>query len=373
MKKHLCEVNQCTGCGACEFSCPQHAICSKENPIGFYYPQIDNDKCIDCGLCDRICPSLNRGKQNSISKVYIGWRKDIGAHVGCASGGIASLIAKDVVSRNGIVYACMFDEGRVKIASISQLDQIERIKGSRYVQADVSGVIEEITGSLKQEREVLVIGTPCFIAGVRRSVNQNTDKLYLIDLVCHGVASQKLLFEHLKNKGIALKDIKNVTFRNQDGYYLRVEDLKGNIIYNRDCFHDLFFSGYNDSVYVRDSCVQCLYANQNRIGDLTLGDFHKQQGTITIEGYTSQYPSMILLNTGNGERLFERISPLLNYEESSVQAAIESNPHLMHPTSRRGDYRMFLDLYNKKGFESAAKRTLVFRRMKNMLINIVRK
>lgn len=48
MSKHrIIDLTEtCTGCFACANSCPKDAISLPENYEGFYFPVIDNDKCI---------------------------------------------------------------------------------------------------------------------------------------------------------------------------------------------------------------------------------------------------------------------------------------------------------------------------------------
>ena len=40
---------ECCGCNACGDICPRNAISFKTDEEGFWYPVIDNEKCIDCG------------------------------------------------------------------------------------------------------------------------------------------------------------------------------------------------------------------------------------------------------------------------------------------------------------------------------------
>ena len=45
----------CCGCAACYSICPVHAITMKADEKGFWYPQIDADKCIRCQRCINVC------------------------------------------------------------------------------------------------------------------------------------------------------------------------------------------------------------------------------------------------------------------------------------------------------------------------------
>ena len=49
----------CCGCNACGDVCAHDAITFKTDIEGFWYPEVDKDKCTDCGLCERVCPILH--------------------------------------------------------------------------------------------------------------------------------------------------------------------------------------------------------------------------------------------------------------------------------------------------------------------------
>lgn len=46
----------CCGCSACMTICPKKAISMIKDEEGFYYPQIDSDKCVNCNMCVSVCP-----------------------------------------------------------------------------------------------------------------------------------------------------------------------------------------------------------------------------------------------------------------------------------------------------------------------------
>jgi len=52
----LCSVKEnCCGCGACYSVCPVEAIAMVPDEKGFWYPQINEDKCIRCQKCMNVC------------------------------------------------------------------------------------------------------------------------------------------------------------------------------------------------------------------------------------------------------------------------------------------------------------------------------
>ncbi len=49
----------CCGCGACKMICHKNAILMKSDEEGFFYPIIDEEKCIKCYKCLAVCPFKN--------------------------------------------------------------------------------------------------------------------------------------------------------------------------------------------------------------------------------------------------------------------------------------------------------------------------
>lgn len=46
---------ECCGCAACAAICPVEAIDMEIEEEGFYYPIVDEEKCIQCKACLNIC------------------------------------------------------------------------------------------------------------------------------------------------------------------------------------------------------------------------------------------------------------------------------------------------------------------------------
>ena len=56
MKKKLVKSkDKCCGCGLCVVICQFKAIKMELDEEGFYYPVINEKKCIECGLCEKRC------------------------------------------------------------------------------------------------------------------------------------------------------------------------------------------------------------------------------------------------------------------------------------------------------------------------------
>ena len=69
---------QCTGCNACQESCPTKAITMTSDSEGFSYPKINQSLCVNCKKCANVCPIITpRKKTNEIQKTYLIQSKDV--------------------------------------------------------------------------------------------------------------------------------------------------------------------------------------------------------------------------------------------------------------------------------------------------------
>lgn len=112
-----------------------------------------------------MCPVLNKPKQHKPIEVYGAYSKD--EMTRSASGGIAYNIARDTIESGGVVYGAAYtDKLQIKITRVDTVDDLSKIQGTKYVQADMTGVIENVLADLKSQLSVLFTGTPCEVAGV---------------------------------------------------------------------------------------------------------------------------------------------------------------------------------------------------------------
>ena len=175
MKDHdyieLCAKISCTGCFACEAVCKQGAIVRVKNDEGFLYPEIQYDKCISCHACQKVCPVLNPIVKYENGEVYAAWALDEAIRYRSSSGGIFSILAEKILHKGGIVVgASLFDDGYVMHTAIYSEDNLQKLRGSKYVQSIISNQLyDQIRKALKDGREVLFCGTPCQVAAMRNT------------------------------------------------------------------------------------------------------------------------------------------------------------------------------------------------------------
>lgn len=212
----VCDLRNCTGCGACYYSCPLHCIKMNENSEGFLYPVVNRDKCIECNKCLNICQVNNPFKTSSKkAKCYAAWNTNDEARLDSSSGGLFTAVAENILNKNGVVYAVkMEDNYDLHHVRITKPSQLETVRRSKYYQSRAVDVFESIKTDLSNEVKVMFIGTPCQVAAIKKLFE--CDNLITIDLVCHGVASKKVVLDYIKSMEVKFNaNIKKIIFRHK--------------------------------------------------------------------------------------------------------------------------------------------------------------
>lgn len=354
----ICDIKECTGCGACFNICPKKCISMLEDDFGFLYPNIDNTACVDCGMCQKVCPANTDVKYYNPKNVYAAVNKDDADYTTATSGGIATLFSRKVINENGVVYgAGVTDEFRVEHIRVEAHNDIEKIKGSKYVQSVISDVFVKLKEDLESGRLVLFVGTPCQVAGIKSYLSKDYSNLILCDLVCHGVPSSKMLKEHLSGVN-DIDKAEKVSFRDEEGFYLTVFG-KDNVIYRKRNFRDVFYLGFLKGLIYRESCYSCKYARSERVSDITLGDFwgfDSEKGRFPVS--TSKGLSLVMVNTEKGSSFFDKCKDNMIFVERTAQEAVAGNKQLRFPSVKHKNRNSFEKKYLSKGFKKAADRAL---------------
>lgn len=350
--EEICKRELCTGCMACYNICPKSCITMADGKLGQIQPDVNESICIDCGLCKKVCPS---GEQQSLVKpstVYAGWHKDREQYLSSTSGGAAAAFAQLIIRRSGVVYGCESAENLVvKHVRVVDEDQLCRLKGSKYVQSNIGNTYQAAKRDLMDGREVLFIGTPCQIAGLKSYLKKDYEKLYCVDLICHGVPSQSLLRQHIKH--IVGDRARRVVFRHGNDCALRIFDVKGDMIYYsnvwRERYKDVYFSAFMDGFTYRDSCYECKFARPERGSDVTVGDFWGLGDDIPHDNVNGC--SCILVNTTKGHKLVDEAQ--LELYERTLDEAVKGNEQLRHPKWMSRKAKVFRALVPKIGLNAA--------------------
>lgn len=323
--------NKCCGCSACWNICPKLAIDFKENSEGFEYPVIDKDKCIDCGICITVCPAINsQGKNNFKDEVFACANLNEQEQYNSSSGGVFTLLSKEVLNRSGVVYGAAFENAKVvKHIKIEREEDIAKIRGSKYLQSKMSSVYDSVKEDLELGKYVLFSGTPCQVGGIRNFLRKDYRKLLLVDFICHGVPSplvwRKYIDEYEKiiNNKIVL-----VNFRNKKNgwknFNLCLKDASGKL-FIEEHEKNVYMKGFLNELYLRPSCYNCSCKGTDRVSDITIGDFWGVD-TIYPSFFDNRGISVLKVNSDLGYEFFCDIKKHMKYIKVDVNDVIKHNP-----------------------------------------------
>lgn len=362
----ICSKDLCTGCGACLNICPHSAIDMLENNIGYIYPTIDAGKCVDCGLCVKICPVNHPIEKKSPLQAYAVYSKTEKDRDTSASGGASSVITSHILLDGGVIYGSVQNSYTdIKCERISDLKDVSKIKGSKYVQSPLGDNLRKAKKDLRDGKKVVFTGTPCQIAGLKAYLGKGYKNLYTIDLVCHGVPSARLLKDNVnlilpKRKNSADLSTLKVSFRDKNRNRKKIEfffTLMDNrkIYYKRLFPDDYYISGFMSGLFFRRNCFFCMYAESNRISDITIADFWGCKSSLP-EMDENLGVSLVLANTERGVKLFDKIKNELVYEERPVEEAVCGNGQLMNAYPKPLNYEEFQKSYQALGYKQSCRR-----------------
>lgn len=363
---NISSISLCFGCMACVSKCPKQCIKIKEGKLGHLYPEVTKD-CIDCGLCLKICPSYNNQPFTSALHTWAVWRDDEELRSQSSSGGMASAISEYIISEGGIVYGCAFvPDFSFKHIRCSTIDDLQKLKGSKYVQSDIHEVYKSITNDLKSGLKVLFIGTPCQVSGIKMFFNKAQGNLFTIDLICHGVPSVKMLKESLPPK-ILHKNFGNISFRFNTKYHFSIKNDSSETIYERPLNKDLFLKSFFTALTYRESCHNCKFARGERISDVTLGDFWGLDVDVVKD--VEKGVSLCFANTEKGYKLISEVTGITKIERP-LSEAISGNKQLQKPMKANIRSKIFEFLYSKIGFKWSVILSIPEIIIKNKLVNL---
>jgi coenzyme F420-reducing hydrogenase beta subunit len=343
---------QCCGCEACVQVCPRKCISFNMDNEGFGYPKVNESECVKCGSCVKACPIINAKKpSDEIKKAYIGYIKDEKIRAVSSSGGLFTAFAEYIIARNGAVYGAAFDKNfTAHHICVESSDDLGKLRGSKYIQSRINTSYIEAKEQLEQGRLVLFTGTACQIAGLKRFLGKEYDGLYTIDLLCHGVPSEKVWLRYTNE--LEKKHNAHIVSVYQKSKLSGWRDSTFEIIFgngdsersvsSKNGFMRLFLS----DICLRPSCHACRFKSLKRDADITIGDCWRIRD-FDAEMDDDKGISNIIIHSEKGQRLFENISHLLNYKEADVDVALPKRSLSRISVARHRNRDKFFKKLNK--------------------------
>ena len=338
----LCNDRECTGCMACVNACPKQALKIVKNAEGFYRPQLEDSLCIMCGLCEKSCPILTPPMRNKMEniKVYAAWHLDDDIRLRSSSGGAFTALAEVILNKGGIVVGAAYtDDMQIEHIAISNIKDLHRLRLSKYAQSNIGRIFNDIRNYLKNNKQVLFVGTPCQAAGLKGFLRKDYTNLICADLICHGVPSNSILQSYLKWLEPKTGKVCGINFRDkQKGWYdnLRIttntEGKQKALIGNNDAY----WVAFNRNSCLQESCYHCTSQGFPRCSDITFADFWRIGHNIPF-GHKDEIEkgvSMIIVNNPQAQWTVDEASRNMFIEERTLEEAIEGNQAAVKSSTR---------------------------------------
>lgn len=356
----------CCGCTACASICNHNAITMKPDALGFLYPEVDSTKCTDCGLCEKVCAfNDNYDKSSNLPEpiAYGARHKKIDEIMRSRSGAVFVAISDYILDTGGVVYGAGYtDHFRVVHKRATTKEERDEFRGSKYVQSDLNTVFRQVKQDLKNGLTVLFSGTPCQTSGLNSFVGMYLrKKLFLVDIVCHGVPSPYIWRDFLKHiESKYGKRIVAVDFREKSTYgwaehketFMLADnpsEWKTDDVTNLGPWKTWYTLFFYKHIMFRHSCGVCPFCNTKRPSDITLADYWGWQKTGSIINKDDKGLNLVLINTNKGVILFDEVRNHLEIIDAEPTTYMQ--PNLQYP-SHIHKYRMKFEAdYKKKGFE----------------------
>lgn len=352
-------VENCCGCTACENICSVGAIKMLPNNEGFMYPQVDNDICYNCKKCEKVCPIINPPKLSSkIEACFVAQSKDQDVLDESTSGGIVDALCKYILEEeNGYVCGVAFDFDFMPHHKIvDSYEDAKAFRNSKYAQSNMGSSFKDILNLLKIGKNVMFIGTPCQVAGLKSYLKYDYENLITVDLVCRSIPSPKLWREYLdwQEKRYASKVVKVVCRKKTYGYHsgaleLDFENGKHYAGSNRV---DYYMKSFHRDICSRNSCYDCQFKTKNRCSDFTVFDSWRPEmaayklGVDNNKGYSG-----IIVHSEKGVKYVKNIKNIFIYDAAVDVLLYYTGGMALESIKRPSERDEFYEYMSKYGFK----------------------
>lgn len=282
--------------------------------------------------------------------------KDDNIRYESSSGGIFSLLAKEILHMGGVVCgAALSDDCKtVEHVIVNDAKGLEKLKKSKYLQSQMKDIYIKIDAILHSGRLVLFSGTPCQVAGLKCFLGNKYSNLLTVEVVCHGVPPQVLWKKYMewieKKYG---KKIKKVNFRSKRESWIEF-GIEKKIDPQEYIYHNHKDDPYL-ALFLTNSCLRpSCYACQTKMtADISLGDLWGIE-KLAPELNDDKGTSLVLLNTEKGEKYWKKVQDKTVYKKVIYKKAVENNMCIEKPVLRPALRDTFFKDMDKMSFDKLA-------------------
>ena len=263
---------------------------------------------------------------------------------------------------------------------ISSYTDIERFRGSKYLQSEMRDCFKRVKGYLDAGRKVLFTGTACQISGLKGYLGREYDCLYTVDVLCHGTPSPKLWKQYVEYREKRYDSkAKSISFRQKskgwNAFSMEIIFENGEIyqdIFPKDDYMRMFLS----NICLRPSCYDCHFKELERDSDITIGDcwgIEKYMPEMSDDRGTS----VVLIHSDKGEELYQKIAQDLVTKEADADKALPKTADSRKSVAPHKNRQKYLKLIEKEGipfgkYMKLLKKPITYR-VKRKLKKIIRR
>ncbi len=339
MRKTVCEKDKCTGCKACIDTCAKEAL-TFEDAINTMNVLIDESKCMNCSACQNVCQVNHPVALAQPIFWKQGWAEETVRRSSSSGGFATQLMNSFIEDDNSYICSCVFSKGKFKYYITNDSNDVKLYKGSKYVKSDPQGIYKEVKALLKQGKRVLFIGLPCHVAAVKRFLGDRGDeKLYTVDLICHGSPSQKIIKSFLTEHKYDIEKVQDVRFRIKNTFNIILDAKSITPIGSLD----RYMIGFLKGLFYTEKCYSCDFARLERCSDITIGDSWGSEFVAEEKNGIS----IALCQTAKGKELL--LQSGLELMDVDINRAVDANHQLHHPSERISERARFFDEYRRTG------------------------
>ena len=251
----------------------------------------------------------------------------------------------------GVVFGAAFDaDFSVKHTSVETIEELENLRGSKYLQSRTENTYEEVKKFLNNSRIVLYSGTACQIAGLKGYLKKEYKNLFTIDVLCHGVPSPKFWKKYLEEQEKEYDStLKKVFFRDKEygwkKYDVSLEFCNGTT-YQRKHWLDSYMQMFLANICLRPSCHACKFKGLGRPSDITLGDCWGIEKTMP-EMDDDRGTSIILIHSLKGQELLNKVNENLIIKEGKVDLLLPSTADSRKSVTKHRNRKKFFKELNR--------------------------
>lgn len=279
------------------------------------------------------------------AQFFIAWHNDAEVLCESTSGGAFSCLAHYVIEQGGLVVGAVYaDDLSIHHTIARTVEELAPMRGVKYAFGTIDKLVyEKVAEALSIGKLVMVTGTPCQIAAMRKRFG-NHENLLLVDLVCFGAPAQNVWLKYARwleaKRGKKLLKInprdKKYGWGRKTYYGYYWED--GSVTHRLSLF-DPYAQLFYSTLGFRACCFNCQFRGENHQSDLTIGDcWGAERLPIPAERRKNGVSLVVAHNELAARVLKSCDGEKIEIDESVVR--VDNKPYYESP-KMRSDYEAF--------------------------------